>query len=139
MENLIIQGARDEFDLPSVNFNAETGECEISGESYLEKTAEFYDRLQQWLDQYISEVSKPITFNFKLTYFNTSTSKRLLYIMIKLREYIDKGGQVTANWYYHPDDIAIEEDVEDLRSIAKLDVNLIPDPDIRFNPFNKNV
>ena len=136
MENLIIQGARDEYDLPSVDFNAETGVCEISGESYLEKTAEFYDRLLKWLDQFMSVVAKPITFNFKLTYFNTSTSKRLLYIMIKLREYKDKGGKVTANWYYHPDDIEIEEDAEDLMSIAKLEVNLIPDPDMRFNPFD---
>ena len=138
MENLIIKGARDEFDLPLVNFNAETGVCEISGESYLERTAEFYDRLLDWLEQFMSEVANPITFNFKLTYFNTSASKRLLYIMIKLREYIDQGGQVTANWYYHPDDIEIEEDVEDLRSIARLDVNLIPDPDIKFNPFEKD-
>lgn len=136
MENLIIQGARDEYDLPSVNFDAETGVCEISGESYLEKTAEFYDRLLEWLDQFMSEVAKPITFNFKLTYFNTSTSKRLLHIMIKLKEYLDKGGKVKVSWYYHPDDIEIEEDVEDLMSIAKLDVNLIPDQDMRFNPFD---
>ncbi|KPK85046.1 MAG: hypothetical protein AMS27_08400 [Bacteroides sp. SM23_62_1] len=136
MENLVIQGTRYEYDFPSVHFNAETGECEISGESYLEKTAEFYDRLLEWLDRFMNEVRKPIKFNFKLTYFNTSTSKRLLHIMIKLREYVDKGGSVTANWYYHPDDIEIEEDVEDLRSIAKLDVNVIPDPNIKFDPFN---
>jgi hypothetical protein len=135
MENLIIKGSRDEFDLPLVNFNAETGVCEISGESYLEKTSEFYDYIIQWLDQYVSEVDKPIIFNFKLTYFNTSSSKRILHIMIKLKEYQDRGGKVTTNWYYHPDDIEIEEDVEDLRSIAKLDVNLIPDPNMKFNPF----
>jgi len=137
MENLIIQGSEGEFDVPSVHFNAETGICEISGESYLEKTAEFYDRLLNWIDQYINEVGKSITFNFKLTYFNTSSSKRILYIMLKLKEYINKGGEVTANWYYNKADIEMEEDIEDLSMIAKLDVNMIQDDSIKFDPFDK--
>ena len=72
MENLFIQGDKEEFDVPYVSFDAETGVCEISGESYIDNTAEFYDRLLNWLDQYIKGVKKPITFRFKLTYFNTS-------------------------------------------------------------------
>jgi hypothetical protein len=138
MENLFIQGYEEEFDVPFVSFNAETGVCEISGESYLDNTSEFYDRLVNWLDQYAKEVKKPLTFNFKLTYFNTSSSKRILYIMFKLKEFIDQGGEVTANWYYDKNDIEMEEDVEDLMMIAKLDVHMIPDEKIRFDPFDRN-
>jgi len=137
MENLLIQADSEEFDIPYVSFNAETGICEISGESYLDNTAEFYNRLLGWLDQYIKEVGKPLTFNFKLTYFNTSSSKRILYIMLKLKEFINQGGEVTANWYYNKDDIDMEEDIEDLMMIAKLNVNMIPDENIRFDPFDR--
>lgn len=136
MENLIINGNHEQFDVPKVQFIAETGLCEIEGESYLEKTAEFYDSLQIWLDQYMCEVKGAITFNFKLTYFNTSSSKRLLHIMLKLKEYSEKGGVVTANWHYNPSDIEMEEAVEDFESIAKLEINLIPDSELKFNPFD---
>ena len=127
MENLVLQGSHGEFDIPSVHFDATTGLCEISGESYLENTVAFYDRLINWLDQYIKEVARPITFNFKLSYFNTSSSKRILHIMLKLKEYQLTGGEVTVNWYYHNEDIEMEEDVEDLSMIAKLNVNMIHD------------
>lgn len=138
MENLFIQGENEQFDIPFVSFNAETGVCEISGESYCDNTAEFYDRLLNWLDQYFREVNKPITFIFKLNYFNTSASKRILYIMIKLKEFIDQGGKVTANWHYDKNDIEMEEDIEDLMKIAKLDVNMIQDEKIKFDPFDRN-
>lgn len=137
MENLFIQGDSEEFDVPNVSFDAETGICEISGESYLDNTAEFYNRLLGWLDQYIKEVGKPIEFRFKLTYFNTSSSKRILYIMLKLKEFIDRGGEVKTYWHYDKNDIEMEEDIEDLMMIAKLDVEMVPDENIKFDPFGR--
>lgn len=136
MENLIINGNHELFDVPKVHFNAETGVCTIEGESYLEKTAEFYDSLLVWLDQYMNEVKGSITFNFKLTYFNTSSSKRILYIMLKLKEYSDKGGKVITNWHFNPNDIEMEEAVEDFMSIAKLEIKLVSDAELKFNPFD---
>ena len=127
MENLVLQGSHGEYDVPTVNFNAETGICELAGESYLENTVAFYDQLLNWLDQYIEQVKQPITFNFKLNYFNTSSSKRLLYIMLKLKAYEDAGGKITVNWHYNSEDIEMEEDVEDLSMIARLTVNMIHD------------
>ena len=132
MQNLEIKGSHGDYDIPTVFFNAETGGCELKGESYLEKTAEFYDRLLAWLDDYITKVNQPITFNFKLTYFNTSSSKRILYILLKLKEYADNGGQVTTNWYYDEDDTDMEEDVEDFRIISNLEINAIPDANLKW-------
>jgi hypothetical protein len=132
MQNLDIKGSHGDYEVPTVMFNATTGVCELQGESYLEKTAEFYDQLLAWLDEYIAEVNKPITFNFKLTYFNTSSSKRILYILLKLKEYEDNGGEVTTNWYYDEDDTDMEEEVEDFRIISNLDINAIPDSNMRW-------
>jgi hypothetical protein len=136
MENLIINGNHEQVDVPMVHFNAETGIFTIEGESYLEKTAEFYDKLLVWMDQYMNEVKGDIVFHFKLTYFNTSSSKRILYIMLKLKEYADKGGKVATKWHFNPGDIEMEEAVEDFMSIAKLPIELIPDAELRFNPFD---
>ena len=132
MENLVIKGSHGEYDVPAVNFNTETGICELSGESYLENTVEFYEPLLKWLEQYMVEIGGVITFNFKLTYFNTSSSKRILYIMLKLKEYQERGGVVQLNWHYNREDIEMEEDVEDLSMIAKLEVNMVHDESIKF-------
>jgi hypothetical protein len=132
MQNLEIKGSHGDYDIPTVFFNSETGVCELKGESYLEKTAEFYDRLLDWLDEYIEVVNKPVIFNFRLSYFNTSSSKRILYILLKLKEYEDNGGKVTTNWYYDEDDTDMEEEVEDFRIITNLDINILPDLDLRW-------
>ena len=58
MENIDIKGFKDDFFIPTVNFNAETGVCEIAGESYLEETVEFYAPLIKWLEEYISTTKK---------------------------------------------------------------------------------
>jgi hypothetical protein len=126
MENLLIPITEDEYDKPFVSFNGSTGKCEISGESFPEKTVEFYGRLMEWLEKYIREVKGPIDFVFNLSYFNTSSSKRILHIMILLQEYQAKGGKVKAGWNYDPEDLDLEEDIEDLKTISKLDLKMNP-------------
>jgi hypothetical protein len=126
MENLHIPLSEEEYDKPYVNFDAETGKCEISGESFPEKTEDFYTRLMDWLNRYMKEVKGPIDFRFGLSYFNTSSSKRILHIMILLQEYVEKGGKVSAQWDYDPEDLDLEEDIEDLRVISKLDLKMNP-------------
>lgn len=126
MEDLHIPVDEDEHDKPYINFEASSGKCEISGESFPEKTAEFYEPLMEWLERYIEEVKGPIDFVFSLSYFNTSSSKRILHIMILLQGYIEKGGKVKAQWKYDPEDLDLEEDIEDLKIISKLDLKMNP-------------
>ena len=126
MENLIIPITEDEYDKPYVNFDASTGKCEISGESFPEKTADFYGRLMDWLETYVREVGGPLDFVFNLSYFNTSSSKRILHIMILLNEYKQQGGKVKAQWNYDPEDLDLEEDIEDLKTISRLDLVMNP-------------
>ena len=127
MENLYIPIIEDEYDKPFVHFRAESGECEISGESFPEKTAEFYDRLITWLKRYMEEVKGPIEFTIRLSYFNTSSSKRILEILILLKKYLEDGGKVSARWQYDPEDLDMEEDIEDLKVISKLPLEMMPE------------
>ena len=138
MENLLIPVVEEEHDKPFVSFDAGTGKCEISGESFPEQTTDFYGRLMEWLEQYTEEVKGPIDFVFNLSYFNTSSSKRILHIMILLQEYIEKGGQVTVQWNYDPEDLDLEEDIEDLKLISKLDLKMNPEGgDTRYKRYSE--
>lgn len=126
MENLLIEGSTGEYFVPSVNFDAPSGKCVISGESYLEDSVAFYEPLLKWLERYMQEINKPIDFEFKLTYFNTSSSKRILDIFRLLKDYEKNGGLVKVNWYYEDDDTDILEEIEDFMIISKLHINVIP-------------
>lgn len=126
MEDIHIEGSHDNYFIPTVHFNANTGICELSGESFLEDTVEFYKPLIEWLKKYTGEIKKPIAFIIKLTYFNTSTSRCILDILNILKDYEDDGGEVVVNWHYDENDGDMEEDIEDYVIDTGLDINLIP-------------
>ena len=126
MENLEIEGSHKNFFIPTVNFNAKTGICEISGESFLEDTVEFYRPLIDWIEEYINNVRGPIALIIKLTYFNTSTSRSILDILNLLRDYEESGGEIVVNWHYDENDIDMEEDIDDYIIDTGLEINKIP-------------
>ena len=126
MENILIDGHHGEFFVPKVNFNAEMGICELAGESYLEETRDFYANLVTWLKQYDAEKESPLTFNIKLTYFNTSSSRCILDILNQLKEMSDNDRVVNVNWYFQEDDEDMQEEVEDFIFDSEIDITLIP-------------
>jgi hypothetical protein len=124
MDNIDIKGSKGAYFIPSVSFNAETGVCELSGESFLEDTIEFYTPILDWLKEYM-KTGKPIVFNLSLTYFNTSSSRSILEILRLLKKYQSAGNDVTVNWYFDEKDIDMEEEIEDYIIESNLDINKI--------------
>ncbi|SKC63647.1 DUF1987 domain-containing protein [Ohtaekwangia koreensis] len=123
MEDLKIIGEKNIFFIPNVNFSVETGICELEGESYLENTFQFYAPLLKWLEDYMVHVNKPITFNFGLSYFNTSSSRSILDILNTLKQYEQQGGSVTVNWRIRDWDQDMKQDVEDFSIDANLPIH----------------
>lgn len=126
MKNLIIDPIQDSPYYPAVNFDALTGICEIRGESYMEEAYKFYTPLLSWLKEFTISESKPMTFNVKLTYFNTNSSRLLLDIFDILKKSEDSGNTVKLNWYYETDDPDIMDEVEDFEIETGLHIHLIP-------------
>jgi len=125
MENIHIKRSPNTPDKPEVRFNAETGVCEIIGESYMESTYTFFLPLMNWLTQYINEVGKELEFHVKLFYFNTSATKCLLDMLEILKKYENDGGKVTVKWYYDEEDPDVEDEVKDFEIESGLDIQLV--------------
>lgn len=125
MENIVIKEVQDAPYYPAVNFDAEKGICEISGESYMEETFKFYSPLLEWIKKYIKEKNKPLTINFKLTYFNTNSSRLILDILDIIKKNKDEGGKIAVNWHYDPADPDMIDEVEDFEMETGLDINLV--------------
>jgi hypothetical protein len=125
MENIVIKEVQDSPYYPSIHFNAENGTCEIAGESYMEETFKFYSPLLDWINKYIKEVRRPLTLNFKLTYFNTNSSRLILDMLDIVKKYQDEGGRVSVNWYYDPEDPDMIDEIQDFEMETNVKINLI--------------
>lgn len=124
MEDIHIKSSKGDFIQPSVDFVESTGECCISGESFLEETARFYTPLVTWIQNYFKS-GKKIVFTFKLTYFNTSTSKWIFKMLTEFRQYMDSGCDVVVNWYYHEEDVDMRDDIMNYMEDTGLPINLV--------------
>ena len=110
---------------PSAMFNAETGVCDIVGESYMEEAYKFYLPLINWIKDFIREKKQKIELNIKLIYFNTSTTKCLLDIFEILKNYKEEeNGEIEITWFYDKDDPDMIDEVKDFEKEADLSINI---------------
>jgi len=130
--------------IPNINFDPDSGVLEIAGESYHEYTTEFYAPVFDWLENYLKDIGKEATpgkqvqMNFKMTYFNTSSSRRFIEILTMLEDYQkdqigkEQNGEssdyVIVNWYYEENDVDMQESGEEYEEDVDLKFNLIPIP-----------
>lgn len=115
METIKIQGTED---TPKIILDAENELMEISGRSLPEDVSSFYEPVLNWLNEYAENPKKKTIFNFKLTYFNTASSKLLLDILMKLEEMHEKGQDVLIRWHYPEDDEDMAEAGEEYADIV---------------------
>lgn len=109
MKNFYLKETRGIFHSPEVRLNADTGQCKLTGESQVDNAVKFYSPIIDWLEYYTKHVREIILFDFKLIYFDTSSSKFLHQILRLLKKYDSQGGKVIINWHY-PDE---NEDILD--------------------------
>lgn len=122
MENVTIEGTAK---TPTVIFEPANGLLEIKGRSIPENSTEFFKPLVDSLKSFSANSNGDITVNFKLEYFNTSSSKCILDIL-KILESIKKTGKtVSLNWYYEEDDEDMLESGENYQEIVNIPFNML--------------
>ncbi len=119
MENLKI---RETNRTPKVNLDI-AGIIEISGNSLIENTEQFYKKIQNWLEEYIKKPQKETTVTFNMYYYNTSSQMWIFQMFDTLTNLHRVGEKVIFNWHYC--DIDIKESGEDLASLLNIDINFI--------------
>jgi len=68
---------------------------------------------------------KPLEIDFKLTYFNTNSSRLILDLLDMVKKYKDSGGTVTVKWNYDKKDPDMVEEVEDFILESGMNISLI--------------
>ena len=113
MQILNLEGTED---TPKIILDKGNGIFEISGRSLPEDSAEFYQPVLDWLDEYKENANPSTEFMFKLEYFNTASSKLILDVLSNLEDI--KGMNIV--WYYHEDDEDMQEAGEEFSELVEL-------------------
>lgn len=94
---------------PYVMFDTDKGHLEIKGCSLPASAVDFYNPLFIKIEEYIKS-SQPVTkIDFHIEYFNTSSSKILLQILMKFEILVSIGKEVSFNWLVDPDDVDMHD------------------------------
>lgn len=95
---------------PEVDFESGTRNLFFKGRSYPSDPSEFYRPVFNWILSYLSlrESENDFCINFKLDYYNTSTSKEFAKLF-KLLEENKMRNFVKIKWLYHANDLDMFE------------------------------
>jgi hypothetical protein len=121
MNTISIKGT---YETPAIEFNAGEGNLLIEGRSLPENSISFYDPLLNALESYMDNPADFTIVNFKLEYFNTSSSKCILNILRILQKIHSNKESVTINWYHDEDDEEILEIGQDYSLIVNVPFNI---------------
>ena len=106
MTELKIEGTSS---TPNIILDKNSGKFEMKGKSFPEESRIFYEPVFEWLNQYEKEPNDETLFEFKMEYFNSSSSLIILEILNVLDSIYKKEKKVTVLWNY----LEIDEDMLD--------------------------
>ncbi|MBZ4202800.1 MAG: DUF1987 domain-containing protein [Methylovulum sp.] len=106
MTDLYMAGSAD---TPEIDFKFSSNTLEMSGEAYPENGVEFFLPVLKQLQAYLKTLAgDSVEFNFKLTYFNSVSTKILYSLFELLNEYAKANpDSVKLNWFHDEDDDTI--------------------------------
>ncbi|MCL2820721.1 MAG: DUF1987 domain-containing protein [Oscillospiraceae bacterium] len=110
---------------PYVLIDEENGLMRFEGESYHENIFEFFKEIREWLTAYLETDFDAFTFDCELKYFNSSTVKVLLGMLLEM-DNSDNCDNITVNWITTKNNRIIIECGEDFEEdVENLTFNLI--------------
>ena len=122
MDELIIEGTEDS---PQITLDLNANIMEISGRSLPEDVNTFYEPTLSWIEEYSKNPMPSTTFNFKLTYFNTASSKVILDILTEFEEMIEEGHQVLVRWHFPDEDEDMQEAGEEYADMVDVPFEMV--------------
>jgi len=112
-------------DSPQVIFDVENDLFEISGRSLPEDVNTFYEPVLSWLEEYSRNPAPKTTFDFRLTYFNTASSKVILDILTIFEEMIEDGQELLVRWFYPKEDEDMLEAGEEYAEMVEVPFEMV--------------
>jgi len=112
-------------DSPQVTLDLDANIMELEGRSLPEDVNTFYEPVLSWLEEYSKSPLENTVFNFRLTYFNTASSKIILDILTQFEEMIEEGHQVLVRWHFPDEDEDMQEAGEEYADMVDVPFEMV--------------
>lgn len=110
---------------PTIILDKASSRLEFHGKSMLEDARAFFKPVMEWIDEYSVNPNERTEVIYKMTYFNTSSSKLILDMMRKFAYIYENGHDIEVHWYYTEDDEDMLEAGEIYAERVKVPIKLI--------------
>ena len=120
-EAINIEETEDE---PKVVLDKINNVFEISGRSLPEDTTKFYNPIREWVEKYVKYPNLVTEFLFKLEYFNSSSAKQIVNILVNLEQIHKTGKEIKVIWYYNKNDELMEARGKEIGGVVDIPFEL---------------
>ena len=119
---------------PAIELDKENNKFSIAGRSIVEDPNKFYMPIYNWLEEYIKMPNKNTIFEFDLEYFNSSSARQVMKIIMLLEKIKETGNTAKILWLYEEGDDMSQERGEEIKVISRLEFEIkeYPSDDIDF-------
>jgi hypothetical protein len=98
MEPLLYAAAEE---TPGINFDTQNNKFLMFGKSFPEESKKFFYPILLWLEEYVKNPNDTTIFEFRLDYYNSSTSTVILEMLYLLEKIQKKGKEIKIIWNYN--------------------------------------
>jgi hypothetical protein len=113
-------------DNPKVILDKNNSIFEISGMSLPEDASSFYSNILQWMADYVQDPNPHTDFCFDMDYFNSSSARKIVEIIIELENLIMNGKTAKVIWKFKEKDEIMQERGEEIMSVVEVPFELKP-------------
>ena len=119
---------------PEINLDKEKNIFKILGRSIVEDPNKFYMPIYEWIDEYVKNPNPETEFYFDLEYFNSSSARQIMKLIILLENIQETNNKVKVIWLFEEGDEMSEERGEEIKVISKLEFEIreYPSEDLDF-------
>jgi hypothetical protein len=111
---------------PYVLIDEEKSYMRFEGRCFHEKVAEFFKEVNDWLNSYLASDFGTFTFDCAIDYFNSSTTKLILNMLLKMDKHASAEKKIIVNWITTKDNDIMVECGEDFQEdMGNLEFNLV--------------
>ena len=113
-------------DKPHVVLDPQQNNFKICGKSLPENAKEFYDPIIVWLGNYAKEPNELTDFNIELSYFNSSSARKIVELLSILEQIKENGSEVKVTWHHKAHDEIMKERGMEVQMMMDIPFELAP-------------